>query len=300
MTTPRSSRRLPEVSAGSSEGQAESIRPGLCGRRVAPAERCTATAARARPAKEGTLRRVLAFAILLLSLLSGCSGSPVQPTQVAGTPSPEAAAVLPFKVRYTLELQEGLLTGQTYFLGDYVVEMVPGSDEPDAIFDLSRMSWREMDDGRTIAYSDCEAWLDSSAAKTRESLASMPEGAEKRFVQSLLDPALEVELVEGALTLRNEFLVYEVLTSPFLLPYDLHRFYLYDRISACRKAMVLREVPPYAQHQVSAELESRGLFPDEIRLTIETSTGKTRFRTSYAVESMTDAEVERVRALLSR
>lgn len=236
--------------------------------------------------------------ILSLFLLFDGSCGPAPSSEATVPPSVQEGTTSPLEIRCTVDFAGSRVTGQTYFIENYAIEMTPGSENPGVIFDLSRMSWQEMDTGQIVTFSECEAWLKDSVAKTKSSLASMPDGLEKRFVQSLLEPRFEVEMSEGILTLSNEFLTYEITASQSLPATDLRRFYLYDHLNGCHKAMVLRQFPPFAQYAVSAELESRGMFPNEMRLTIKMPQGTQTSKTTCAVKEMTDLEVERVKSLL--
>ena len=214
------------------------------------------------------------------------------------TPTPEAHE--DFKIVYNIELDQSSATGQTYFFGDYVVEMIPESDKADTIFNLAEMSWQVVDTGKTVRFADCETWVKASAEKTRASVDKLKDGVEKRFAESLLSPNFEIESFKASeLILKNEFLLYRIMSSQTLSEFVFNRFYVHDRLSACHKAMVDRQLP-LAQWAVSEVMEAHGIFPNKIEATIKTLKGDTVIRTSYTAEKMSESERDLVRSLLSK
>src|SRR5512134_2453147 len=65
-----------------------------------------------------------------------------QPPETAVTPDIKptsenqgsTSAVKPFKISYSIELEQGVVTGETFFVGKYVIETVENPEDVDAIF----------------------------------------------------------------------------------------------------------------------------------------------------------------------
>jgi len=246
-------------------------------------------------------RALLVQITLLMFMVTACSGTPTvvtEPAQTAPTPTLDTA---PLKVIYSATLEEGAVSSHTYFVDRFAVEMLPDADEVDAIFDLSSKSWKEMDSGKTVRMSDCESWVNTSVERTQTSLTKLEDGFEKRFVESMLNPNFEIEARGStSLVLKNEFITYKITSSQSLPASTLSRFFAYDRMNGCRKAMLFRQLPPIPQWAVDKELEDRGMFPNEMLFTLRTLKGDNETRISVIVEEMTDAEQALVKSLLNK
>ena len=206
-----------------------------------------------------------------------------------------------FKIRSTIETDEGTVRTEIYFIEHFMIEMLPGTKNADVIFDLSAMSWQERELDKTIRFSDCQAWLEASAEKTRTSLRNVTNDVQKRFIKSLLEPNFDVHVsTNEELTLKNEFFLSTITTSRTLSESLLTQFYVYDKMSACRIAQQQRQLPPFTRNAVTDELNARGVFPTKIDSIFKMMTGEMTFTTTNIVEEISQSEREMIRSFLPK
>jgi len=205
-----------------------------------------------------------------------------------------------FRITYRAELGKDSIEEVTYFWNDHVI-FVPGeTTEVSAIVDLAAMSWYVTELDQTILLSDCEDWAKASAEMSEDSLSKSTDETLKRCVESLLHPDFEVDLTEsGALVLTNDFLVYRISSSQSIPEHALDKFFSFDRLNACVKALLDRTFPPFAQLAASEALAAHSMFPNQIELTLKTPQGDQVVKTSSLVERMTESEQEMVESLLT-
>lgn len=204
------------------------------------------------------------------------------------------------KIVAVVETEEGSVSGETYFLEDYAIEMSPDAPKAEVIFHLPQLSWREVEANETIEFSDCMAWAAASAEKTMESLAASTDETVKRFGESLLEPKFEIETSsKGEITLQNEFLSYTITPVQSIDEALLGDFFVYDQLNACRKALTLRSLPPFAQLAVTEELKQRAVFPSAMTLTMRMPNGDVVVRVLTSVEELTDAEYTLLKSVLN-
>lgn len=234
--------------------------------------------------------------------LSLVTHTPVPQPSLALTPTAETpiSSDIGFKIVLAAETGEGSISGEIYFLGNYAVEMSLDAPKPEVVYHLPRMSWREVEANQTIEFSDCLAWAAASAKTTKESLAASTDETAKRFTESLLEPKFEIKTSgTGEITLQNEFLSYRITPAQSVDEAVMGDFFAYDQLNACRKALVLRQLPPFAQLAVTEELKHRAVFPSAIAFTMKTTKGDVVVRLLYSVEEITDAEYTLVKSVLN-
>ena len=206
-----------------------------------------------------------------------------------------------FKIRSTIETDEGTVRTEIYFIDNFIVEVLPSAEKADVIFDLSTMSWQEIELKKTIHFSDCQAWLEASAEKTRTSLTNVKNDVQKRFVESMLEPNFDVQIsANEQLTLKNEFFLYNITTSRTLPEALLEQFYLYDQMCACRIALQQRQLPPFTRYAVTDELKAHGVFPIQIDCTFKMIKGEMAFKTTNIVEEISQSERKMIRSFLPK
>lgn len=237
--------------------------------------------------------------------------TPTPPATVTRTPVPQPSSTLTltvepptsidtsFKIVFAAETEEGSISGEIYFLENYAIEMSTEAPKAKVIYHLPQMSWREVEANQTIEFSDCMAWAEASAKTTKKSLAANTDETVKRFMESLLEPRFEIKTSSrGEITLQNEFISYRITPAQSIDEAALEDFFVYDQLNACRKALVLQQLPPFAQLAVTAELKQRAVFPSAIAFTMKTTQDDVVFRLLYAVEGLTDAEYTLVKSVL--
>ena len=204
-----------------------------------------------------------------------------------------------FAVVTTFVTPAGEIEAVNYFFGDHVVETTEG--EADAVFDLADMSWRGLagpDEGMTVTLQQAEEWAAASLAMSDSSaLAAQPE-AVASFVRAMLYPEFEMTESGDTLVFENAALRYEVQESIPLTAEFTRRYYAYDELNAYRKAMLMRQFPPFAQLLVSDSLAARQVLPTSLALTVRTPQGETQMNLRVRVEDVEPGEVEALRALV--
>lgn len=270
------------------------------------------------------MKRKLVLTISLLFLATSCgvpaleqaepptiSGitvtAAIRPLEPTATPNIKPAAenresaseTKPFKISSNMEIEQGVATWETFFVDNYVIETVETPHDVEVIFDLARQSWKDLESNQTTLFTVCEAWVQASIKRTRTSLATTKDAAVKHFVETILEPNLQVSLdTQGVLTLENDVVVYKITSSQELSAEMLERYFAYERMNACRKAMVQKTIPPTTQYEMLDELKQRSMYPNEIHLTMTLKDVTTTEITS-TIADMTNSELATIESLLS-
>lgn len=223
--------------------------------------------------------------------------STMEPTSTI-EPTPINEAVNGYKLISIVETGEGTFSGEIYFLDYYAIEMIPDSQQADAIYNLLTKSWDGMD-SEDMRMALCIEWANQVAAQTKEALMESEDELVKRFTESLLTPNFQVEeLDSGELVIQNEFLTYEIVPTSLADESLLNDFYLYDQMNACRKSRLSGQLPPFPQLAVIDELMNRFLFPQEIVFTVRTVRGEVELRATNTIVAMTADEYALAQSIL--
>jgi hypothetical protein len=240
------------------------------------------------------MKRLLSVLIAVLAVaVSGCG------QELAEQIPPTQSNVVPFKVVFSVDMQEIAGEGQVYFVDEYAVEMADASVQ--AIYHLERMSCREPGSDKTFVYRHCEAWIDASVEKTEESIAETTDEEVKRFAESMIHPRLKtLTTQDGSLLLSNEVYVYEITSSQFPSGDQNRRFFRFSQLLACRNTMMAgRGVLPIPWLAAVDILSDRGIFPNEIQTTVKLPDGDVIAHSAFTIEEMTPSELEMIRSLLA-
>ncbi len=192
--------------------------------------------------------------------------------------SKEARVDLPADctIRMAVEIEKGAepVVCNIYFVGRHVFEFEGDADaELVAVYDLDKEMWHEVRKSEAVDMAKVRAWLKRSEERTAKSLENPGLSAEvKRLAKAMLQPDFQVSASGNVLTLKNEFMAYQVTGVPIAGQGKIGLF-AWDRLNAYRKAMLERKLPPHPQLAVTAELEKRRLFPAQMVLTLSVPSG---------------------------
>jgi hypothetical protein len=241
--------------------------------------------------------------------------TPVTQSAVESTPVPSSSAPAresrsvestptageqdaPFKIVYDVEMEGVTVSGETYFFDQYVVEVLDlDAGEFGAVFNLDRKAWTDSETKEQVKLSACEAWVQASEDKSRKSLSTITDANTKRLTEGLIDPKYEITVeADGTLKLDSGIYRYEITPSAPQSTSLLNRYFDYEHMSACMKALLQRKFTPTGQWRMLDELRSRGVFPARIRF--EFNLGKTQITSTLtaAIKTPTEAELALVRA----
>lgn len=208
------------------------------------------------------------------------------------------ASVPTFKVVTRFDVEQDSDRTVAYFVDSHVVEITNTLEEAEAIYDLDAMSWRLIDSTQSTTLSNCNAWAASSVVFYDAVLDEMPDGDQKRFIESYIHPDLAVESTEDGFTLEHEFTQYTVSLSQSYPAGQISRMVSWYKLNACRRAMDEQQFPPFVTLILADELESRQIFPGRMDVRVKTQTDEAEIRLIIDIEDMTESEQEMVRAFL--
>ena len=231
--------------------------------------------------------RRLSFGLALLVVFSGCASAQ------------ESAHERDFAIVTVFSVPGGEVEGVNYFFGDYVVETAEG--EADAVFNLANMSWRglaDFDEGIIITLDEAEQWAAASLAISDSSALANESEEVAEFVRALVYPEFDIVETGDTLVFENAVFRYEISEALPLTPDQAQRFYAHDRLNAYRKAMMMRQFPPFAQLLITEALEARQILPTSMSLTVRMPQGTTRMDLSVRLEEVEPGEAASYRALI--
>lgn len=271
------------------------------------------------PRTRSGLLRLSAFTrlfvlILVLSANIGCGRSatkgttarPLPPRQGPASAPPATEPADAFKVIMTLrdnDGEEATVMGVIYFVGDHAAQFLSESNaQPEAIFDLREMTWRDLDSSRTVHQSDRNAWLKASAKRAEASLANATVNNSRRFVETLLDPRFKITSNGNPLILTNDLFNYEIRSTQTISNSQRASLYSYETLNAYRMAMKERELPPVSELEIIKQLTMRNMIPSEMIVTALKPNGSPKMKLIMRtdVRPMKDEEKTRIAALLEK
>jgi hypothetical protein len=250
--------------------------------------------------------RLLALCCWAVAIPAGCDrpGKEATPSDARPSqPQPEsqpAAKAEPFKLDVTVSAGDETARATIYLVGQHAVEFAEGKSEPEAVYDLREMSWRDLSSRRTVRLTDCEVWAKATVERTKTSLAKTADPKLRRFVEAQLDPQFKVREGDGKLTLANDVFKFEIRSKQSVTEKQRDLFFRYDTLNAYRKAMLERKLAPFPQLAVGKELAARDMVPNEMTLTVTTSDEPVRLRVELRVSPVSAKEKERVSAVIRR
>ncbi len=206
----------------------------------------------------------------------------------------------PFKITRVVQSQ---MTGRNqraiYFADGKAVEFVSGvQSRPSVVYDLVAGGWTEVDQGRYLKLGDVEALVRARADETRKRADEHPDPQVRRFAVAVLDPLFDVEDTEQGLRLTNELIFYEVRSQRGLEGRRATWYFMFETLDAYREALATRQAPnPHLA--VIEQLRQRGMFPNEMNVTMQTPSGGVRVQMQTAFSDVTEAERARLDEVLS-
>lgn len=205
----------------------------------------------------------------------------------------------PFKLASSVSTAGQQITSTVYFIQNHAVVFEEDDlTRPDVVFDLANDSWQELSSGEVVTLAAAEEWAEDSHTRTRSTLETMADEDLRRFVTFLLDPKFEIVAEGDELSLRSEFLTYEIQSAPTVPKPQRMQLYRYDRLNAYRKAMVDRQLPPFPQLEVTNQLAARDIFPSRMKLEIKSRQGAVVLTTSTESQSLSAEELSAVEAVI--
>ncbi|MBM4034650.1 MAG: hypothetical protein FJ291_23140 [Planctomycetes bacterium] len=202
-------------------------------------------------------------------------------------------------LRMAVEVEKGAdpVVAHVYFLGRHVFEFEGDADgELVAVYDLDKEMWHEVRKGEAVDMAEVREWLKQSEERTAKSAANPRVSADvKRLTKAMVQPDFEVSASGNSLTLKNEFVTYQVTGVPIATEGKIALF-AWDRLNAYRKAMVERKLPPHSQLAVTGELEKRRLFPAQMVLALSLPSGSASFTMRLEVLPLSAEERAKIKA----
>lgn len=189
----------------------------------------------------------------------------------------------------------GSFRAHIVFVGDLAFEYGPVlTASPDATFELVSDSWIEGDSGTRITLAQAQEWAEASRIKARASLDRVTDPGQRAFAEELLSPSFVISKAPGRLHLKSRFLGYSA-SEPLEIPTTIRRqIFAFDVLNAFRKAMVLRQTPPFVQLEVTRVLREEAFLPGLLVTDITTPNGSVRVTIRYSISSLTPEEKEKL------
>lgn len=210
----------------------------------------------------------------------------------AQTTSEKNAGMDFFKLIGYVKVQGEEIQFETHFGGDTALEFTTSRERPDAIYDLANDSWICETFKKVIALPDCEMWAKKSSELTMESIRKSTDKEAIEFTNSLIKPNFVVELKNEVLTISNSHLTY-ILSAPINVdPKRKDRFFKYDKLNAYRKAMIQKQVPPFAQIRVDEEVLKTGKFFSELSVQIKPPKQDIKFILKFEIKDLSADEID--------
>lgn len=206
------------------------------------------------------------------------------------------AKAAPLKLAMTVSDSNGsFFMANLVFDGDTVLEYGPDlSGNPVAEFDLASNSWSESESGARITLAQAREWAEESRTRARSSMERMAHAGQRTFMEELISPSFVTSRSAGGIHLKSRFLRY---TASEPLEVDAiirERFFAFDVLNAYRKAMVLRQTPPFTQLAVARILREEAIMPGLLVTDITTPNGSVRVTTRYRVSALTPEEKAKI------
>lgn len=207
-------------------------------------------------------------------------------------------AAMPSKLTLTVSDSNGqtfgavvVFDGQSAF--EYDDSGIQGP--PLVTYDLSESSWTERD-GRKITLDQARQWAANSRQRALASLQQISDPGRKAFTGMLLNPSFHILADANSIRLESQFLVYVAAGSLSLPDAELKAFFAYDELNAYRKAMVMRQAPPFPQLFVSGTLKKHGFLPQRLTMLLRPAGVEVRVETTLHWSGLSEdelAELER-------
>ena len=132
-------------------------------------------------------------------------------------------------------------------------------------FDVKDQRWLHDETEKWVTLEESEDIMKKAKERSQEQLKTKPK-EETDFVRWALNPEFEITEEDGAIIFKSGRVDYRCeVTKP---KYDATDFYRFARLNSCKKAIVQRRVPPYAELKVLEELEKRKVIPSKMRIEI--------------------------------
>ena len=207
------------------------------------------------------------------------------------------AKAAPLKLAITISDSNGSsFTANIVFHGDRALEYGPElSASPDASFDLASDSWTEGESGTRITLAQAREWAEVSRTKARGSMERMSNSDQRAFIEDLLSPSFIVTKSAGRVHLKSRFLNYTASEALEVDSMTMKQIFAFDVLNAYRKAMVLRQTPPFTQLEVTRVLSEEAIIPGLLVTDITTPKGSVRVTIRYSVSALTPEEEAKMR-----
>ena len=132
-------------------------------------------------------------------------------------------------------------------------------------FNLKQMSWLDERTNRWISLAQCKEWAEQSKASTLKNTNSIP--AEVRsFLLWSLDPTFKVQKSKETLRLISGRVDYVISGAASTMNVD--QYYRYAVLNAYKKAMIEKQLPPFAELKAIDQMKTLGCIPRRISITI--------------------------------
>lgn len=231
---------------------------------------------------------------IALAVVAGSACAKKEPT--ATEPQPH---VDPFRMDMEIAFSGGVSAGSVFFLDHKAIAFDPQDDSKiETIFDLGSMMWIHFSPRQENYLLDCQRWAKASEKLSREGLKKSDDEFINEMVRATLDPDFEVSETDSALTLRNEFMNYEISNPLPMEESQMDLYFKFEELNAYHKSMTDKKLLPFPQLAVGAELRARRMVPGRIVLVMKTRKSEIRGESKISIGAMTGEEVSRVRKTL--
>ncbi len=146
--------------------------------------------------------------------------------------------------------------------GDTATAKVDGETE---YFDLKNQRWQHDDTKQWTSIAQCQLWAKQSKDKAIEDIAVIPEKRQP-FVKWTYSPRFDITSKDDTLTLTSGQVDYKITAQKS--DQDLTNYFRYARLNSYKKAMTLKQFPPFPELMVLDELERRKLMPTSMEILI--------------------------------
>ncbi len=177
------------------------------------------------------------------------------------------------------------------FDGQQAFEYGPNIEgAPLATYNLATPGWTEAN-GQKVSLEQAKAWAAASKQRALGSIGRVTDPGQRAFTEMLLNPTFSVAADAKQVRLFSPpYLSYSASEALSLEPAAAQAFYAYDELNAYRKAMVLRQAPPFAQLTVTGILQDKGFFPGKLVMQLTTPNGAVEVVTSMNWAPLTPEE----------
>lgn len=208
------------------------------------------------------------------------------------------AEAAPWKLVITVSDSNGGSFGANLvFDGNIVSEFGPdASTAPLATYNLLSHEWVEGGSGQRVTLAQAREWAEETKARSLVSMERLTDVLQRAFLQELLAPSFAVSESADGIQLKSRFLNYAA--SEFLAISNevKKQIYAFDELNAFRKAMVLRQMPPFTQLEVTRVLREKGVIPSLLVTEITTPNGSVRVTTRYTIIDLSLEAQEKAKA----